>query len=216
MCGMNLNPGDRIPAEGSGPYDNAGNCVQNMSAGELFYGFGYPFGSTANTGYYKAEAATIYMIVDATGHEYLVLTLDAPFTEPGGYFGIEIETEGLDELNVLLMDDVYEQTRVKQNMEAMNVSHLYETFRPFNESQASGTRRAATRCPRAPVESVRQTRMHVHVCCVLDRRNVLLEMVGMLHRWRGPRSSTYNCVEHGHQAVCKKPRVRLATVRILE
>ena len=39
-------------------------------------GRSYPFGWSANTGYYHYDTMTVYMIVDAAGREYLVITTD--------------------------------------------------------------------------------------------------------------------------------------------
>ena len=94
LCGMRLAAGDPIPANGAGPYSTSGTCQTNLSAGILFYGWSYPQGWAANTGYYEADAMTVYMIVDSAGQEFLVMTLDAPWSGTGGYLGLDVCTAG--------------------------------------------------------------------------------------------------------------------------
>lgn len=112
LCGSVVKPGDPIPSNGAGPYDENGVCRYNLTSGELFYGWSYPYGWSANTGYYNMDAATIYLIVDDAGHEYLVMTLDAPESGSPGYLGLDIKSTGLDKLKIVLMDDFNEAYQV--------------------------------------------------------------------------------------------------------
>ena len=67
LCGTRLAAGDPIPIEGMSLFNNALECAPSPGA-NLFYGFMYPYGYSANTGYYAAETATVYMIIDAGAH----------------------------------------------------------------------------------------------------------------------------------------------------
>lgn len=73
----------------------------------------YPYGYSANTGFYAPDTASIYMIIDAAGKEYMVLTLDSPNSEPGGHLGLDVTSSGLraGSVDVLMMDDPNEQTK---------------------------------------------------------------------------------------------------------
>ena len=86
-------------------------CV-NQSGAVVFYGYDYPFQWSANTGYYAMDTVTIYLIIDSLDRVYLVLTLDEPWTEPGGHFAMDVTSSGLPAENppmVVKMDDGPEQ-----------------------------------------------------------------------------------------------------------
>jgi len=58
------------------------------------------------------DTVTIYLIIDSLDRVYLVLTLDEPWTEPGGHFAMDVTSSGLPAENppmVVKMDDGPEQ-----------------------------------------------------------------------------------------------------------
>ena len=119
ICNKRRDPGDRIEAYTMWPAFPASlanqplgkQCV-NQSGAVVFYGYDYPFQWSANTGYYAMDTVTIYLIIDSLDRVYLVLTLDEPWTEPGGHFAMDVTSSGLPAENppmVVKMDDGPEQ-----------------------------------------------------------------------------------------------------------
>ena len=74
-----------------------------------------------------------------------VITLDAPESGTAGHLGLDIQTTGLDELRIALMDDYYEQsfpaTRAFFDSVLPDGSLVNASFQPFNEATANGTSR---------------------------------------------------------------------------
>ena len=117
-CGDPLTPGSAIPETSISLFNLETECRETSGA-DLFYGYNCPYVWSANTGYYAAETVTIYLIVDASGAEYLVLTLDEPESYPGGHFAFDLTSTGLADLDppvgIITMDDTPEQTRAEAN-----------------------------------------------------------------------------------------------------
>ena len=101
--------GSTIPVSGSGPYTRDNTC-QNMTGAELFYAWHFPCEFSANTGHDDPESLTVYMIVDEADEVFLVLTLDKPNTDPGGYMAMDVTSTQLEGkgVEVVLMDDFKE------------------------------------------------------------------------------------------------------------
>ena len=59
-----------------------GTKYYEQSAPQLFYAYGYPKKDTGNPGFYGADAASIYPIVDAKQSVYFVMTLDVHALPP--------------------------------------------------------------------------------------------------------------------------------------
>ena len=79
MCGTSFSAGDPIPKTSLSTYatySGAGRSCKATPAAVLFYGYDYPAGSSANTGYEVADTTAFYMILDEDGDVYLVLVLD--------------------------------------------------------------------------------------------------------------------------------------------
>ena len=86
LCSPPIAAGDPIPYETqcnlSGT-NNLHSTPQPISAADLFYGYGFPEASSANTGYEENEAALLYLIVDDHFEVSLVFTLDKPGNADG-------------------------------------------------------------------------------------------------------------------------------------
>ena len=86
-----------------------------QTGAQLIYAYGYPIANTGNPGYYAANAASVFPIVDTAPNVYLVMTLDQPNTEPKtqAIFAMRITSSGIPAgmVKVALMDDVKEQCK---------------------------------------------------------------------------------------------------------
>jgi hypothetical protein len=107
--GYTFSPGAPIPAIGHWPRTGRCNTLRSMSGAQMFYGHNYPVWASANTGYYRRETATMYMIEDAVGDVYLVFTLDAPASRgdtSGGRFYLDVATSPPQHgIELVLLDD---------------------------------------------------------------------------------------------------------------
>lgn len=128
LCGLSLSPGDPIRP---GPFLNsAGNC-RSKSGPEHFYAYGYPYGSSANTGYYKDRSAVLYIIEDESGLMYLVLTLDTPTSGVNGEFALDISSQNVPPgwMQLQLLDDP-DEYRVNWHL-ALQYGHVkYDQWDP--------------------------------------------------------------------------------------
>ena len=79
LCGTSLEAGDPIPTNATGVYqisNQGGMECKTLSSPQLFYGYSYPHGASANTGYEAVDQVQIYLIVDAASEEFLIIILD--------------------------------------------------------------------------------------------------------------------------------------------
>ena len=77
-----LNAGDQIPSStihwSTSGGDTPGACKAMTQAGEWFYAFGWPNKASSNAGYSDVRSLVIYMIIDADGNVYMVMSIDEP------------------------------------------------------------------------------------------------------------------------------------------
>ena len=112
--------GAPIPATGA--WHPSGDCskFKEVAGAQMFYAYGYPMSSSANTGYYKEDAAVIYL-VQVESRMYLVLTLDTPTSSTdsagsGGKFALDLKTTPeMAGIELVVLDDVNEYTGVVDN-----------------------------------------------------------------------------------------------------
>lgn len=135
MCGTSFKAGDPIPAVSAGPYNDAQECQDDIGAGVLFYGWGYPNGWSSNTGYDNEDALTIYFIRDDSGQEYMVMTIDALNDGSGGHLAIDIQSVNLQGLGITILDDPTEQKYMSWIFET---GSNYSAPQYYNESTGSG------------------------------------------------------------------------------
>ena len=70
--------------------------------GELFYAYNSPQQYSSNTGFERDETAQILFVVDDDKNLHLILGLDAPQNQDGGYVKMEIRAPDLANKNVTI------------------------------------------------------------------------------------------------------------------
>jgi hypothetical protein len=118
-AGTALKAGDPIPVKSCARYrasssqKECGKGLYVQTAPQLFYAYDYPIKNTGNPGYYGANAASLYPIMDEASNAYLVLTLDKPETAPenDSEFALRVTSKGIPSgvVGVALMDDEEEE-----------------------------------------------------------------------------------------------------------
>jgi hypothetical protein len=140
--GTALKAGDPIPTSSCARYElgkqpGCGAGLFEQTAPQLFYAYGYPKKSTGNPGYYAADAASLYPIVDAEANVYLVLTLDEPGKgKDKTEFAMSVSSSGIPAgmVKVALMDDDNEKC-----LDATVCENKQKNTAAWDETSAAGT-----------------------------------------------------------------------------
>jgi len=140
--GTALKAGDPIPTSSCARYQlgaqpGCGAGLFEQTAPQLFYAYGYPKKNTGNPGYYAADAASLYPIVDAESNVYLVMTLDEPGKENDlTEFAMHVSSSGIPAgtVKVALMDDLTEKC-----LDATVCKKNQKNTVAWDETSAAGT-----------------------------------------------------------------------------